>query len=139
MRLRAQIGSTTVLILFQGWSSIVPHFDPVEFVSLYAELPLVVAMTLGWYVFGKYAAHAPAAQDTESTPLLSTSADGERVLKEQSWWRGDLVDLKTVDLRADEYDDDTPDAAEVKEEEAVREKRLVGRFGWAWWVWYALV
>ncbi|WPH00604.1 Hypothetical protein R9X50_00343400 [Acrodontium crateriforme] len=38
----------SVLVLVQGWSSFSPEFKPVDFVSYYIELPVMLVMYLGW-------------------------------------------------------------------------------------------
>lgn len=37
-----------VLILVQGWSCFSPHFKPVDFVSFYIEIPIMIVMFLVW-------------------------------------------------------------------------------------------
>lgn len=37
-----------VLILVQGWSCFSPHFKPVDFVSFYIEIPIMIVMFLAW-------------------------------------------------------------------------------------------
>lgn len=36
------------LVLVQGWRSFSPRFNAVDFVSFYLELPVMLAMFLGW-------------------------------------------------------------------------------------------
>ncbi|PHH65612.1 hypothetical protein CDD81_2047 [Ophiocordyceps australis] len=38
----------SILVLVQGWSSFSPRFQPVEFVSFYIELPVMLAMYAVW-------------------------------------------------------------------------------------------
>jgi amino acid permease len=74
------------LILIQGWSSIFPIFSPVEFVSFYIEIPIMVVMGLCWVL----------ARNTfvDSTPVPARHE-----------WRSDIVDIQTIDLYSDEYDE----------------------------------
>lgn len=39
------------LILVQGWTCFSPTFKPVDFVSFYIEIPLMLVMYLGWKIF----------------------------------------------------------------------------------------
>ncbi|KIY71117.1 hypothetical protein CYLTODRAFT_487487 [Cylindrobasidium torrendii FP15055 ss-10] len=104
------IVTVTFLILVQGWSSFVPKFAIVDFVSLYIEIPLLIVMYIGWLV-GKRVINWRQVV-TERTPLL-TSNDAIRSADAPEPWF-DLVDIRTVDLKTDEYDD-------LIEEEAVLE------------------
>ncbi|KAG1865858.1 amino acid permease/ SLC12A domain-containing protein [Suillus subalutaceus] len=45
---RNEIITVIALILIQGWSSIIPTFSPVDFVSYYIEIPIMVVMGLCW-------------------------------------------------------------------------------------------
>jgi AAT family amino acid transporter len=105
------------LLAVQGWSAFSPTFDVIDFVSLYIEIPLMVVMALGWLVI---------------PPLLRRGAGA----RSRPWWTGDLVDTRTVDLRRDELQDEDDDLAGVEDSRA---KRIGGRTGWLWRVWYALV
>ncbi|EZF71495.1 hypothetical protein H105_06449 [Trichophyton soudanense CBS 452.61] len=42
------IGLNGLLILVQGWSSFSPKFKPVDFVSFYIQLPVILCMFLTW-------------------------------------------------------------------------------------------
>jgi AAT family amino acid transporter len=42
------IGLNTVIVLVQGWDCFSPHFKPVDFVSYYVEIPIMIVMFLGW-------------------------------------------------------------------------------------------
>jgi amino acid transporter, AAT family len=88
--------------LVQGWSSVIPVFSPVSFLSLYAELPLMVLMYFCWMYFNRSrrSPEESAAEPTSSTPLIEPRTDGPR----SGWF--DLVDVATVDLKIDEYGED---------------------------------
>ncbi|CAK5281337.1 unnamed protein product [Mycena citricolor] len=47
-RIPAALCLLTVMDLVQGWSSVIPQFSLVDFVSFYVEIPLMVAMYLVW-------------------------------------------------------------------------------------------
>lgn len=51
------------------------------------------------------------------------------------WWRNDIIDTETVDLRAEEYEEVEVDRVD----DTKREARLGGRMGWGWQVWYWVV
>lgn len=55
-------------------------------------------------------------------------------------WRGSkTVDLKTVDIQADQYKADSETQAFLDEEEAHRQARIHGNRGWLWTMYYWLV
>ena len=81
-----------------------------------------------------------------SAPIsLPTDDDGEareetpRPTFLRRIWRfisyNDMVDINTVNLHVDEYEEAPADLAE----EEAHEKHLKGRWGWLWRVYYALV
>lgn len=45
------VGLNSVLILVQGWSCFSPRFSPVDFVSFYVEIPIMVVMFVFWKIF----------------------------------------------------------------------------------------
>lgn len=44
----ASVVLNSVLVLVQGWSSFSPKFSPVDFVSYYIELPVMLVMFVAW-------------------------------------------------------------------------------------------
>lgn len=95
------------LILIQGWSSVIPKFKPVEFVSFYLEIPVILFMTVLYLIRSRRQLNAPAG--SESAPLLTLSdATRSRRLT-------DLVDVDTVDLSLDEHEDSTSTAADEQD------------------------
>jgi len=114
----------------QGWSSVIPEFSVVDFISFYIELPVMLVMTLVWLLLRR--SPSPQSSPTEITPLLR-SPNPQNVRKWDKYT--DLVDVDTVDLNADEYEEGEQD----RDDEAKREKRLSGRGKWVWRVYYALV
>lgn len=109
----------------QGWSSIIPKFTVLDFISLYIELPVMVVMTIAWLVVRKL------ARRSESGPDLAHETS------ERAWSQRytDLVDVNTVDLRRDEYvsvEEDTLD-------DLKQDGRLKGRWRWAWGIYYWVV
>jgi hypothetical protein len=111
-------------MIVQGWSAFAP-FDPLDALSLYAEIPLIIIMASTWYflverprLVAARAFIAPPAPSTRSRlspfrgretdpllPFIPVTPDALPPLKEgaglPSLW--DVVDVATVDLYADEY------------------------------------
>jgi AAT family amino acid transporter len=119
---------------------VIPRFDPVDFLSFYVELPLMAVMGLGWLALRgrRRASSRPRTgvveEAGEDEPLVGAAKD-----RLAPWWRGDLVDIQAVDLRRDEYEEGSGEDQAAREEEEERAKRVSGRMGWAWKVWYAVV
>ena len=154
-----QIIAVSVIILVQGWSSIFPTFSAVDFFSFYIELPVMLVMSLGWLFAHKFYRGptkriSPAqplsasthpnyrsiSDDHSSTPI---SAPLPQAISPDSQNLGlfarlrnvtDIVDTKTVDLHVDEYHEDTDDQLD----DETRAKRLAGRAGPFWRLYYLL-
>ncbi|KZT08438.1 uncharacterized protein LAESUDRAFT_723957 [Laetiporus sulphureus 93-53] len=131
------VSSVTALIIVQGWSSVIPRFLPVDFISFYIEIPVMLAMFFGWI----FIMRAAGSASLESEPEFDTSSAGPNVpLLRRSIHRKrkryhDLVDLDTVDLTKDEYEEAETDRSDDEE----REKRLNGCTGWLWAMYYWIV
>jgi hypothetical protein len=95
----------------------VPAFHPLEAFSLYAELPVLAAMWTAWSWLRPAVPFVPASQAAaaaeaevnvgvadERTPLVGVV--GARNSSHHG--RAQFVDLQTVDLRADEWEEDEP-------------------------------
>jgi AAT family amino acid transporter len=87
----------------QGWSSIIPRFSAVEFVSFYIEIPVVIVMHLMWMLVTRPTTHIrlTAGSQLPDTPTASTPLIQKK--HRTSWRYSDLVDLRFVDLRSDEF------------------------------------
>ncbi|KAF7795500.1 hypothetical protein EIP86_006662 [Pleurotus ostreatoroseus] len=131
--------TTFALIIIQGWDSVIPHFNGVDFVSYYIEIPIMIFMYLVWLLRQRIARrllHAPA--DAEAATSISTSQAASRTTSAESnktprhlrWF--DLVDTKKVDLYRDEHEESEGDIIEDQE----RTLRLASRWGWLWRVYY---
>ncbi|KAH7913180.1 amino acid permease/ SLC12A domain-containing protein [Hygrophoropsis aurantiaca] len=124
--------SVTVLILVQGWSSIFPVFSAIDFVSLYIEIPVMLVMYVTWIVAKRVVSTSPGSGNSfsapahETTPLIGTGTGGSP----SRWF--DIVDIQTVDLHKDEYDEDVIDEAEDEK----RAKRLQSGARLLWRVYY---
>ncbi|KAH9920102.1 amino acid permease/ SLC12A domain-containing protein [Fomitopsis serialis] len=118
--------SVATLILVQGWSSVIPHFSAVDFVSFYIEIPAMVVMYVGWVVMRR--PPKPTGQVGEQRPLLHVGCVGTR---SRVRWH-DLVDVQNLDLKRDEYEEVDVDRID----DAKRQKRLEGSAGWLWRLYY---
>ncbi|EGO25175.1 hypothetical protein SERLADRAFT_368585 [Serpula lacrymans var. lacrymans S7.9] len=117
--------TVTALIIIQGWSSIFPIFSAVDFVSFYVEIPVMVVMYIVWMLTRRNACDSI----DEGTPLIRTQ--GQRI----RWWHSDMVDVRTVDLFKDEYEEEAVEGADDEE----RERRLRSRAGLAWRLYYWII
>ncbi|KAG2015830.1 amino acid permease [Coprinopsis cinerea AmutBmut pab1-1] len=96
----------TVLIIVQGWSSFVPKFSPVDFISFYIEVPIMLLMTVAYLIRSRsFSPSLGVAGEQESEPLLSRPC--ERAVQRDGF--ADLVDVSTVDLYADEHTEEEED------------------------------
>ncbi|KAI0061399.1 hypothetical protein BV25DRAFT_751208 [Artomyces pyxidatus] len=103
------------IILFQGWSSVLPRFSAIDFVSFYIEVPVMLLMYVLWL----------AVHRREHSDALPGN-------KARWWVYSDFVDVGSVDLIRDEYHEEEAD----RQEEEEREKRVGGKLGWAWRIYY---
>ncbi|KAF4585964.1 amino acid permease [Ophiocordyceps camponoti-floridani] len=71
------------LVLVQGWSSFSPRFDPVSFVSLYIELPIMLVMYLSWKGWRRTKVVSLAEMDLETDVH---TADEDRVDDKAGHW-----------------------------------------------------
>ena len=78
----------------------IPMFSAVDFISFYLEIPVMVIMFLLWAIL-----YRPAV--SVQTPRTN-----------RKLWLLDLVDLQTMDLDSDQYEDDGAD----KHNEELRER-----------------
>ncbi|KAI0686852.1 amino acid permease-domain-containing protein [Cytidiella melzeri] len=121
--------AVTAIIIIQGWSSVIPKFSAVDFVSFYVEIPVMLVMYLVWLFLNKLRAPKRQSVDPEGAPTTGTSA-GTVTTKAAHWF--DIVDTAEVDLYQDEYKDDVTDRIDDQD----REQRLLGKKGWLWRVYY---
>ncbi|KAF9003404.1 amino acid permease/ SLC12A domain-containing protein [Cyathus striatus] len=117
--------SVTFLILIQGWSSVIPTFSLADFISFYIEVPIMIIMTIIWIVI----------KNKRSQPIhlpddLARDIDAKRAL-----WKGDLVDVNTVNLSIDEYMEEEVD----KLDDEQRRERITGKAALLWRVYYWVV
>ncbi|KAG2740785.1 hypothetical protein P692DRAFT_201796965 [Suillus brevipes Sb2] len=119
--------TVTALILIQGWSSIFPIFSPVDFISYYIEIPIMVIMGLCWVLArNTFIDSIPVAGTVDPHPPNETTSliphdTGTREAESHYKWTSDIVDIRTIDLYSDEYPDETLD--EVADE--TRRKRFL--------------
>ncbi|KAF8575945.1 hypothetical protein K439DRAFT_1397757 [Ramaria rubella] len=94
------IVSVAAIILIQGYSSIIPKFSTVSFISLYLQLPTMLILFVAWKLIHRV--RSP--------------------------------DLAKIDLHVDEHEEGEEDLRD----DAEREARVKGTFGWAWKTWYLI-
>jgi len=110
----------------QGWSSVIPRFSIVDFLSFYVELLVMAIMYFLWLVFHR----ALRPRDAALLASSPTTVSGSTHLEAQQFF--DFVDVSDVDLYHDEHEETQVD----KHEDEVRAQRLRGRAGWAWTLYY---
>ncbi|EEB94786.1 hypothetical protein MPER_06345, partial [Moniliophthora perniciosa FA553] len=131
--------AVSCLIIIQGWSSVIPKFDVVEFFSFYIELPIMLVLTIAWMLIRRPNEskrrrpfiHSPD-DSSPLTPLLGVDGTDDQY-KKRKWWYHDLVDVDSVNLYRDEYGDDL----EVdKLDNERRNRRLKGKARILWTLYY---
>ncbi|RPD78334.1 hypothetical protein L226DRAFT_502776 [Lentinus tigrinus ALCF2SS1-7] len=126
--------TVTALIIIQGWSSVIPTFSAVDFVSFYIEIPALIVMYIAYMLIRRpRASSAPIALPTETEPVPQHHSIPRRVWNVLTY--NDQVDIKTVDLKRDEHEEEPGDVADDEE----REMKLHGRWRWFWRIYYAVV
>jgi amino acid transporter, AAT family len=121
-----------LFMIVQGWSSLLPKFSAINFMSFYIEIPVMLVMYTAWaFAQRTNVQQVPAlpASPTSGTPLLS----GMR--RHQLSWYSDLVDHRVVDLVKDEYEEVDDDKAD----DEIRERRMGGRTIWLWRLYYWVI
>src|SRR5882757_5271589 len=102
----------------QGWSSVIPRFSVVDFLSFYIELLMMGIMYILWLVFHRAFRPRAAAALLSSSPM---TASGSTHPEAQPFF--DFVEVSDVDLYRDEHEETHVD----KHEDEVRAQRLRGR------------
>ncbi|KAF8813720.1 hypothetical protein BYT27DRAFT_7180470 [Phlegmacium glaucopus] len=124
--------SVSIIILIQGWSSFVPTFSAVDFVSFYIEIPVIIVMFFAWLLFGG----RESGSTSDPPPLSNPGVDGSspsRLNNRNKIRYHDLVDVDTVDLIRDEYEEvDTGGEDEIA-------RRLSGKKRLLWTIYYWIV
>lgn len=120
----------------QGWSSVIPKFSAVDFVSFYVEIPVMLVMYFTWLFIKR-----PQLSPLDPTTLHEDNPIGppQRPSIVRRAWTSfplhDSVNTQTVDLRRDEHHEDAEDAADDER----RDAKLKGRWRKLWKVYYAVV
>lgn len=110
----------------QGWSSVIPRFSIVDFLSFYIELLVMAIMYFVWLVSHRVLRPRAAAL----LSLSPTTSAGTAHPETRPFF--DFVDVSNADLYHDEHEDSPVD----KHEDEVRAQRVRGRAGWAWTLYY---
>ncbi|KAI0675079.1 amino acid permease-domain-containing protein [Trametes maxima] len=125
--------TVTALIIIQGWSSVIPKFSWVDFVSFYIEIPVMIIMYLLWMLIRRPKPSSARVADDQPIEPPAPRSILRRVWDFISYH--DNVDTRTVDLKRDEHEDEEEDLAD----DLAREAKLKGRWRWLWRVYYAVV
>ena len=121
--------------LVQGWSSIFPHFSLVDFASFYIELLTMTAMTAMWFFLHPSRSTSPRSL-AHTTSYEPSEVVGSPQLQSPSYTIADLVNIDTLDLYVDEYEEDEED----RRDDEIRQMRLETQrpSRWMWRMWYLL-
>ncbi|KAF9020482.1 hypothetical protein BDZ89DRAFT_1072230 [Hymenopellis radicata] len=112
--------TVAMLILIQGWSSVIPHFSGIDFVSFYIEIPVMMIMYFAWLASKRRRKPIDVSAASEDTPLLGTEHAAT------SPWFHDIVDVNTVDLKVDEYEEAQRENAKIR----TRQSFLRSLYNW---------
>ncbi|KAJ3810224.1 amino acid permease/ SLC12A domain-containing protein [Lentinula aff. lateritia] len=120
------------IIIIQGWSSVIPKFTPVYFVSYYIEIPIMLTMYLAWMLIQRPGRPSRINEPVnEITSGPRSSSKGRRRERGGRWWYNDIVDVNTVDLYRDEHDEEEEDRVDdVERERRLKGSNLVQRTLW---------
>ncbi|KAF8177040.1 amino acid permease-domain-containing protein [Pholiota molesta] len=108
--------------LLQGWSSVIPIFSPIDFVSFYVEIPIIIIMFIAWMSFKRSA---------PPLPTISPQIDARTALLSRSQFH-DLVDVNSVNLYIDEYEEEEQ---EVEQDQVTKRLNSKGRLFWSLYYW----
>jgi len=111
------------MIIVQGWSSVIPKFTAVDFVSFYIEIPVMIVMFAVWLVVAR-----------RRYPGRPVTLSNNTLIRRVQWYF-DVVDIDTVDLYKDEYQEEEEDNIE----DAKRANRLHGKTRILWKLYYWIV
>ncbi|KAG5646843.1 hypothetical protein DXG03_002220 [Asterophora parasitica] len=118
------IFTVVFMIIVQGWTSVIPKFSAVDFVSYYIQIPVMAVMFVIWIIVTGL-----RSKSSVSANGLTSQPPTRRV------WYSDLVDANTVDLYQDEYVEDEED----KTDDETRKNRIRGKKGFLWRLYYWIV
>ena len=122
----------------------IPKISLVDFISFYIELPVMLIMFLTWLYLQSPSSSSESSLSNSKSTVLRNDADASQPLLAQEsvintdlkphrkHWYSDLVDVDNVDLSRDEYADEEDDILDDEE----RTKRVSGRLGVLWTVYY---
>ncbi|KAJ7188561.1 amino acid permease-domain-containing protein [Mycena filopes] len=110
-------------VVIQGWSSVIPVFSAVDFLSFYIEIPVLTVMYISWALVKNRpaASRVVEREPSDSSPLLAHSRSRSPPRKR---WFTDLVDVQTVDLNSDQYEEDEADKRDEEQHESGIWRRL---------------
>ncbi|KAJ7718029.1 amino acid permease-domain-containing protein [Mycena maculata] len=103
------IVTVAALIIVQGWSSVLPVFSAVDFLSFYIEVPVMIVMFIAWVLLSRPA----VTRASETSPLFHPGQTNQESSGKR--WFSDLVDIQKVDLNSDQYEEDDADKHDEEE------------------------
>jgi len=128
--------AVTILIMIQGWSSFIPTFSLLDFMSFYIEIPIIVIMFAARMIWKRpcYPKYG-SSEDPSTTDQLLPRSNTHTNDNTRSRFH-DLVDVDTIDLFADEYAEEGRSESDAEDE---AKKRKTGRMKLLWLLYYWLV
>jgi len=128
--------AVTILIMIQGWSSFIPTFSLLDFMSFYIEIPIIVVMFAARMIWKRpcYPKYG-SSEDPSTTDQLLPRSNTHTNDNTRSRFH-DLVDVDTIDLFADEYAEEEQSDLDTEDE---AKKRKTGRMKLLWLLYYWLV
>ncbi|PIL34130.1 transporter [Ganoderma sinense ZZ0214-1] len=130
--------SVVAIIIIQGWTSVIPEFSAVDFVSFYIEIPVMILMYFVWMIIWPPGPPSPPISLPTDEEPVEGGAPARKSVGRRVWEfvsHNDAVDILTVDLKRDEHEENVEDL----EDDLEREGNLKGRYRWLWRVYYAVV
>ena len=122
------------LYLVQGWSSVIPNFSLLDFISFYIEIPIMATMFAAWMLLKRprHPNYDPSEDSSDTDHLLSNTHTSDTT----RFRFHDLVDADTVDLFADEYTEEAQGDSDSEDEAT---ERKTGRMKLLWTLYYWLI
>lgn len=113
----------------QGWSSVIPKFSILDFISFYVEVPVMIVMTVLWLFASRIRGKRSAYSSTDSSPETQVLLAQPQTETGSRLW--DLIDVETVDLLKDEYDEPAGSLDEETGKESKGYRRILRKlYNW---------
>ena len=76
------VGLNVVLVLVQGWECFSPHFQGVDFVSYYIEIPIMIVMIFAWKIIKRTKFVRASEMDLQTDRYDLGTGQTEQVVQE---------------------------------------------------------